>query len=301
MELSKYFPKFSSLREGIFLGNEKDILEYNFKLSENIKYKKILNVLISHEEIKNICQECCLVKNTHHVKGELELIKKKEYIKYRKFHLIFKQKSTYYKTCNNYFKIFQDDISNKDPLCFGSIFPCPSKEYNKAIIIKSKDVLYFLFRVYFHRISAIEIFTSYNKSYYFNFCESFEINNFKKNKIINEIKLNPYFKEIKMKKGNFILGFYNTRYESYLFPLFKEEINSWEEKIKYYCNYDTLILINLFSNRSFKDIYQYPIFPTLYDWINLKRNIEECIGFQDITNESKLRKELIIQTYVYNL
>ena len=88
----------------------------------------------------------------------------------------------------------------------------PEKEKNKAITIKSKDILFLLFRIYFHRISAIEIFTINNKSYYFNFFESFELNNLKKNKILNEIKSNTYFKEIKMKKEKFILGFYNSIY-----------------------------------------------------------------------------------------
>ena len=103
-----------------------------------------------------------------------------------------------------------------------------------------------------------------------------------------------------MRKEKIILGLYNPIYESYSFPLFKEEINVWEEKIKYFCNYDTLILINLFCNRSFRDIYQYPIFPILYDWIQLKRNMEEHIGCQEIIKESKLRKDLIFQIYEYD-
>lgn len=274
-------------------------LKYNFELMENEKYKKILNSIIDDKE-KYIFQECCLVKNTHHVNGELKFIKKKEYNKNKKFQLVFKQKQTSYKTCNNNFDKKNQNISsvsNKESLCFGSVFLCPSKEKDKAIIIKSKDILFILFRVYFHRISSIEIFTINNKSYYFNFCESFEVNNLKKNKIISEIKSNGNFKEIKMKKDKIILGFYNSIYESYLFPLFKDEINIWDKKIKFLNNYDIITLINFFSNRSYKDVYQYPIFPTLYYWIDKKRNIEEHIGFQDISVESKERKDIIIKTY----
>ena len=301
LEISKYYPKFSRLKEGIFLGHDNDILEYNFELKENIKYKKILNEIITEDEKKNIHQECCLVKNTHHVNGELEFIKKKENNKNKKFNLIFKQKQTNYKTCNNNLydkeknKIKSE--SYKDSLCFGSIFPFPKKEYNKTIIIKSKDILFILFRVYFHRISAIEIFTINNKSYYFNFCELFEVNSLNKNKILKEIKANTNFKEIKMKKEKIVLGLYNPKYEFYLFPLFKDEINVWDKKIKYLNNYDIISYVNIFSNRTFKDVYQYPIFPTLYGWIDQKRDMGKHIGLQEIYKESKDRRDVIVNTY----
>ena len=74
LEISKYYPQFSNLKEGIFLGNENDILEYSFELIENEKYKNILNTIIPIEKKDNICQQCCLVKNTHHVKGVLKFI-----------------------------------------------------------------------------------------------------------------------------------------------------------------------------------------------------------------------------------
>ena len=302
LEIRKYYPKFSKLKEGIFLGQDKDILEYNFELIENEKYKKILNSIMHDDEEKSTPQECCLVKNTHHVKGELTLIRKKENNKNKKFQLIFVQKDIKNKTCNNNFNNSNKDqiqscSTNKESLCYGSVFPLPEKEKNKAITIKSKDILFLLIRVYFHRISAIEIFTINNKSYYFNFFDYFELNNLKKNKILNEIKSNTNFKEIKMKKEKIIYGFYNSKYESYLFPLFKEEMNAWDKKIKYLNNYDIITLVNFFSNRSFKDVYQYPIFPTLYGWINRKRDMREHIGFQEILTESKERKDIIIKTF----
>ena len=199
--------------------------------------------------------------------------------------------------CNKAKKEKQTKFFNnhRDYLCYGSVFECPPKESDRIIIIKSKDILFLLFRVYFHRISAIEIFTINNKSYYFNFYKQFDNNNFKKNPILNEFRLSGFFKEIKTKKD--IIGLYNSKYESYLFPLFKDDINIWDKKIKYLSNFDIIILINIFSNRSFRDIYQYPIFPILYDSINLKRNMEEQIGFQEISEESKNRKQLFIVNY----
>ena len=318
LELSNYYPKFSKLKEGIFRGLDENVFEYDFKLEikSNNKDNYILNIISVQKSKKtnDISEKCCLVKSCYHVQGKLFLIKNNE-SKKKKFELIFKPKeeNDIDEKCNknDLVKQKQDiklDISKmnnlkmKESLCYGSIFKCLPKEYNRNTIIKSKDILFLLIRVYFHRVSAIEIFTI-NKSYYFNFQNQFEINNIiKKNKILCEIKSYSFFKEIKIKnKEKFTLGFYNTLYESYLFPLFREEIiNNWDKRIKYLCNYDILILINIFSNRSFRDVYQYPVFPMLYNWINEKRNMEEHIGFQEITESCKKRKNDIIVCYNTN-
>ena len=295
LEITQYYPKFSKLKEGIFLGEDKDMLTYTFKFEGNQEYKKILLSLIPSEKKYNYLI-CCMIKNTHHVTGKLFLDKKNS----KKFQLIFKKEKMENKTCNK-INIKKDKNKKgnpiKDSLCYGSVFEI-KKEYSKVIIIKSQDILFLLFRVYFHRISAIEIFTINNKSYYFNFFEQYELNNLKKNFILNEIKSNPYFKEIKLKKEKIILGYYNTIYESYLFPLFNDDINIWDKKIHYLSNYDIISFINIFSNRSFRDVYQYPVFPTLYNWINLKREMDQPIGLQDIIDESKNRKKIMIESYI---
>ena len=153
-----------------------------------------------------------------------------------------------------------------------------------------------LIRIYYHKLSAIEIFTI-NKSYYFNFHNSFVINNLKSNSILNLFINNSFFKEIKLKNDKSILGYYNVKYKPYLFPLFEDEIYTWDKKVNYFCNYDILTLINIFSNRSFRDIFQYPIFPTLYVSIEKKRELDKHIAFQEITNESKKRKKRYISQY----
>ena len=315
LELRKYYPNFSKLKNGIFMGDDIDMMEYNFGF-ENGKSALVINTLSNeinknkkeNKEIKEIYKECCLVKNTHHVAGILIFINKKN--KNKQFKLIFKQHKNKLKTCNKHFienkKLDKKDDNkerignndnNKDIICYGSVFPTPEKEFNKSIFIKSKDILFILFRIYFHRTSAIEIFTINNKSYYFNFYQQFEINNLKRNEILKEIKNNPFFKEIKLKKEKIVLGFYNSLYESYLFPLFKDEINVWEKKINYFSNYDIIILINIFSNRSYRDVYQFPVFPTLYNWICQKRDMSQPIGLQEILNESKARKKTMISSY----
>ena len=49
-----------------------------------------------------------------------------------------------------------------------------------------------------------------------------------------------------------------------MFPLFYDRPSKWDTKLLFYNNYDLLAIINLLSNHSFKDLYQYPIFPILY-------------------------------------
>ena len=328
LEITKYYPEFSQLKDGIFFGKDKNVLQYDFNLEEtnNNKINKnkekeerekekekrvndIFEALIYKEKVnKESYEECCLVKNTHHVKGKLYIIKKID-SKKKKLKLVFQSKKNSEMCNKKAIKSLKENNNQKSEnnkqnkkedkmksLCYGSSFQCPSKEFNRNIIIKEKDIMFILFRIYYHRVSGLEIFTI-NKSYYFNFQNYYDINNFKKNKIINEFKINPSFKEIKMKREKIVLGFYNIIYESVLFPLFRDEINVWDKKIKYLCKYDTLILINIFSNRSFRDVYQYPVFPILFDWLNLKRNLGEHVALQNITNESTMRRDLIINIY----
>ena len=89
-----------------------------------------------------------------------------------------------------------------------------------------------------------------------------------------------------------------------MFPLFCEETTEWKNKLYYYNNYDLLIIINLLSNRSFKDLYQYPIFPILYKPCKIlekeekkERDLDQHLGVQELNEKSKARKELIIDSY----
>ena len=76
-----------------------------------------------------------------------------------------------------------------------------------------------------------------------------------------------------------------------------------------YNNYDLLTIINLLSNRSFKDLYQYPIFPMLYKPFCEINNINDTnitkerdysihIGLQTVNDTAKKRKEKIIKKYI---
>ena len=97
-----------------------------------------------------------------------------------------------------------------------------------------------------------------------------------------------------------LLGYYNPDFQQYLFPLFSEEINIWKKKNICYSNYDKLIIINLLSNRSFKDIYQYPVFPILYKTskiFSFNENSESLqIERKDILTKSKENRKNFIES-----
>ena len=356
LEMNKYYPDFTCFsKDDLYKNKEKEILNYDFSLSaQNIIIKEIKHFIDKNQNI--VFEKCCLIKKIYHVKGKIGIL---ERIKDNKelFDIIFisNDKEEDF-TCNkenmnidskNYFQK-QKNEKNKN-LCYGSIFRCPKKEYNKKIIIKSENIIFLLIREYFHRVSAIEIFTNNHKSYYFNFSKKFDVkyqrfpllnkikhksgnenNDFIDNEGINDdnddensdddnilqnnisnndieknnIKNidNIIISNINNKNGDFVkiikksilLGFYNKKYTYYIYPLFAKNINF---KNKYFSNFDILIFINLFSNRSFKDLYQYPVFPMFYEPINKKRIMNKPIGLQDLDPQSKSRINLINESY----
>ena len=309
LEFNKYLPIFSKFKkEGLFRHKLEEIVNYNFDLEDNI----ILDVVGGYNPLKKEekIEKCCLVKKLYHVKGKL-IIKKME--KDESFILIFcPDNDQYAKTCNkNERNSAPPNLNsiidfNKNEVCYGSIFPCPQKELKRKILIKSKDIKLVLLRNYYRRTSAIEIFTyKSNKSYYFNFIDTFNSNNIEneKNKLIKILNEKNDFKDIKKLKfyKKFIGGFYNKNYEYDLFPLFSEEFNEWKSKINFYNNYDLLTILNLISNRSFKDLYQYPVFPIFYKPCNIlvdkERDLGLHLGIQELNEKSKKRKTLIEKSY----
>ena len=321
IEYERSYPNFSAFnkKDSLFKESDNKIINYDFSLNEN-------NIFI-----KNISDDfngdlCCLIKKTHHIKGKLEFIYEKynpqiiTEIKFRSFINMSNRKC-----CNN----------KNNNLCYGSLFNSSRKDLAITLNIKIKDISFIIIRLYYYRLSALEIFVRNNKSYYFNYHEEIEnINNNSKEIYIHEKilklfdNLNSYhnFKQIKFNLGNnksdFILGYYNNSLihnNSLLsninillkkIPNETQIINNFKEIPKKLSNYDMIILINILSNRSFNDIYQYPVFPLLFIYqknsnkgeINgikeyLKRDMNKHIGLQTKTAQSSKRKEEIEKAY----
>ena len=144
LELEKYFPSFSSFKEqGIFSHDFNECINYNFIIEDNI-------ILETIKKNNPLCKEknkikCCLVKKNYHIKGEMLILKRE--INNPDFEIIFcSDNDNNGETCNKITKNKSKNIinSNNDNICYGSVFPSLEKEFNRKILIKSKDIKFML-------------------------------------------------------------------------------------------------------------------------------------------------------------
>ena len=203
---------------------------------------------------------CCLVKQTHHIKGLL-------YIK--------ETKINFKKNFGNKFDNNNDNFDYERGDCFGSYF----KEYKKdknfyKLNIKYDEIKMILKRKYYYKNSSIEIYTVNNKSYFFNFsCQ--KIAEIFLEEILNKLRdysniINDMKEKNNKEEQDNIIGYLNNKHISILnkneskknTPIKLSKLvklwKSWEIS-----NFEFLMFLNIFSNRSYIDISQYPIFPWL--------------------------------------
>ena len=316
------YPDFSAFKidKDFYLIKENDD-DYNFDLdcsefdSFINEYNKIIKDKIEKDGKINIC-EVCLIKQTHHVKGNLYIFYDDGEITIYFFSHSNKVQNNEeeFLCCNKKFskenvrkKIVDQDLINSQ-LCYGSIFKCPKKDANKKIKIESDDIRLVLSRIYFYRNSALEIFTE-TKSYFFNF-----IMQNKKEDIILSL-VYPFEKSFcPINIDGHIMGYIKINKKIINKNLFSEMMDKSNNFFNFFIdqiskgifyeisNFDLLMIINLISNRSFNDLYQYPIFPILYFFDkasnkNIKRDFREHIGFQNNLQQSKFRKDQILKAY----
>ena len=249
--------KLLTISNSLDFGKEEEfsILENN-KEEDNSIYKKK-------------CFLSCLVKTSHHIKGVCFV--DEDDINFKVF--LNQKTGNAMSGVNIGFTDKDEDYDPERKTCFGSYFMFHHKDkdlYN--ISIKYNEIKLVLKRRYYYKNSAIEIFTSTNKSYYFNFKfeedrESFIVG------ILEKIKnLKPIVNDLREGKDN-ILGYENTYLIKKKFKRKDREkmkekqktiqlskrLRAWTEwKIN---NFKFLMWLNIIGNRSYNDISQYPIFP----------------------------------------
>ena len=269
LDIKYYTPKFSKFDYNkLFINNDIEKPKYKNvcldieKILNNNKERKandnIENIPFFNEIKKESNKEkyiCCLVKTTHHIKGCFYFTEEG---------IIFKKKKKYLS------KEFNDDIYDEiKKSCFGSYFSVYPKDKDfYSISISYKNISYIFKRLYYYNETALEIFTSTNKNYYFNF---------KNNEMRNTIYKSLLTKlENKINKKNL-----------------DNIISEW--KNHNISNIELLMWLNLYSDRSFNDITQYPVFPwILSDYSSEK--LDEKMFLEDnnsdgnvIINESLYR------------
>ena len=276
--------------------NRKDTLESHTTSSSTIKKENLENSLefkndyadlaydkdtskIKKEEILNNKEYfiCCLVKPSHHIKGFI-------YIREKKFNFkVFsnQKKGSYINGIQGFgFSEKDDDYDKERGTCFGSIFKYHPKDKNLyKLSIIFKDIKWILKRKYYYKNSALELFTLQNKSYYFNFKDEESqiifLNELIKKigdclMIVNDIKESPSTSYAKNNIDMNIIGYQNNsnpfikkncKFKMKKIIKLSKIVNQWKNwEIS---NFDLLILLNLFANRSYNDISQYPVFPWL--------------------------------------
>ena len=214
LDFNEYLPSFSKFHEkNLFRHKSEETVNYNFDFKSNI-----ITDLITKNNSLNSEQnrmKCCLVKKIYHVEGEM-IIKESTTKKHKIFEIIFSPKKNQNKdTCNKNEKNSNTKegtpTGNKNNICYGAIFPCPKKEYNRPLFIKSNDIKFILIRNYYRTNTGIEIFTyKSNKSYFFNFEAKYDLKNNNDNKLIKAINDNHF-------SFNMIYFFHQATLHSVLF------------------------------------------------------------------------------------
>ena len=237
--------------------------------------------------------KCCFVKTEHHIKGIFFI--NKNCVSFK----VFINKNEFpdenfdeeHKTC--YGSVFNDSHKDKDILNFNIPF-------NKIKIIFK--------RRYFQMNNSLEIFTKNLKSYYFKF------KNFKdREKCLKDIR--KHLKSLKNKtilkkivldqvKTEENIGVIVTRNKGGLSKKKKLSnlIKKWQNGL--ISNFEFLMWMNLYSNRSYSDIFQYPVFPWIFDSYSEKLNLNNDfrdlslpMGMLECNDKSKERKEYYIEHY----
>ena len=256
---------------------------------------------------------CCIVKPSHHIKGVCFIENKQ-----LSFKAFLNQKlGTEMQGIKISFSNKDDDYDKERKTCFGSYFVCHPKDKDLSKIrIDYKDIKLIFRRKYYYKNSGLEIFTITNKSFYLNF--KYEVDRehvlleiCQKSK--NLIEIIDDTKDTNKIFGN-ILGYGNS-----LLFLKKEKIKK-DKKIKVskkikdwknwkISNFEFIMWLNIFSNRSYNDLSQYPVFPWILknytDPLQFEQNTDENIyrelscpmGMLEISQESIKRKELFMETY----
>ena len=319
------YPNFSNFKiKDDFYIKEENTDDYNFNL--DCPELDEFNIEYEQEDIKKWIKSCellnvCMVKRTHHIKGILFICNNAESkIKKLVFYSYPKTKADLKPFCNASTDKIQNYNLKKEKICFGAIFTCPEKYMNRKIVINVKDIRLILRKIYYYRKTAFEIYTQ-NKSYFFNidmdpkkktekiedecltFINRFAFWNFSGLKIQEEIiglmKVDKPSNEI-TKNDKEDVPKEKDKFISKLFARWSS--NTSDTQLS---TLDLLIYLNIFSNRSYIDITQYPVFPVMFfynkikenEYILVDRKLNNHIGFQTVTDKAKERKNLFCQTY----
>ena len=287
---------------------EKYILYYEEEYNINkiiLQNKKAFDMFLGSKTISKSEEErrieniynCCIVKQTHHIKGYIST--EKTQLKF-----FFDAESRKYDTNES---LENDPTYDRDmDCCFGSIFKTNKRDKDKInFIIDYTNIKFMFLRYYFYIQSGIEIYTKSNKCYFFNFKTNKDLLSFT-NDVLSHSNENFSFREIKTEdyKGKKLLGYelINPNNKIKIFNI-NSKVEEWQSHN--ISNLEYLMWLNIYAGRSFNDLTQYPVFPWLItnyssNEINPKndyRNLSLPMGMLGLSEKGEARKETFHDIY----
>ena len=246
----------------IFLQKEEDFMTFFNEvriLSQNETLRKNENYYL-----------CCFVKPSHHIKGVLFV--DKDSITFRVFinqikgnNIVsdedFDESVTPIKTRKA--NVYDEGFDFERNTCFGSYFVYHHKDKDAMTFTMPYDQLTFIFRRrYYQRNTAIELFSKKHKSYYFVLKSQNERESAIKDILAHVASETKHIKIDSCKpKDEFanVIGYELGKRTFLEKKKLTHLIKSWQS-----CQISTfefIMWINIYGNRSFSDLSQYPVFP----------------------------------------
>ena len=255
-------------------------------------------------------ENVCYIKTMNHIKGKI-------------VHLNNLTNSTCFYFCMSnlpseevLLKNYEDyDSINKS--CFGSIYRLNinKKDYDIYLKINYSDINFIFNRKYCFKDNSIEIFTSNHRSYYFKFKNNEKRNKFMEHLISILNKDSSIFKKlytpihsIDVNNRKITLGYYKDIDNNNEYSNISNIKDLWKNnKIS---TLEYLMWINIYGNRSYRDISQYPVLPWIIDDYKTKtfneiiekdciRNFEIPMGMMCLDEKGKERADGYITTYKF--
>ena len=303
--------------------NKENYLLSIYKKSNPVLYEKLLNIANNlefgkEEEFSYVEREeksskkkteevkkarkyflSCLVKTSHHIKGVCFIDDKK-----LNFKVFLNQRTgSAMSGVEVGFTNKDDDYDQERKTCFGSYFVCHPKDKDLyKIAINYNDIKWIFKRKYYYTNSALEIYTTTNKTFYFNF--KYEKD---RNTVLNEIlkKLDepvPIVDDLKESNVENIVGYENGLIQKKKSDKIKKSIKL-SKKIKKWknwemTNFELLMWLNIFGNRSYNDISQYPVFPWILSNYEDPLQVEQKII---IENKRTMSMSIIDPSDAFNI
>ena len=325
LDIDYYMPNFKlfKYKKALFQNNiDSEINQYNNLHKIDLKiFNNTKNNPTNEDEKKYVVENVCYIKTTHHIRGKIYLEKNllpNNNNNNNTTSLSPPLNSFFFMESNTYSKDYLlkncEDYDSDHLTCFGSIFinNNNSKDSETFLNFDFEDILFIFHRKYCFRNNAAEIFLSNHRSYYFKFVDSK-----RRDKFINDLisilnknhQKNKLFKQIKGIDENnkaTIIGYYKDKNNSKEFSSISSIRDLW--KMNKISTLEYLMWINIYGNRSFRDISQYPVFPWLltnYEYNTYEelaqnpeiRDFNLPMGMLCIDKKSKKRQKGYIDTY----